>query len=502
MRPFRDLPIKSKLTLMLALTAAVSVALSGTALMLNEARLIKTSTVQTLTALAKVLGANSAAALTFDDRAAANETLFFLLEEHLVDEACIYDASGEVFAEYSTAPGTHPWPTPLWEDTSRTRENYLEVFHQIRQENKTIGTVFLRTNLGAVRARIIQTMLIVGAVVVGSLCAAILLGARLQRIISAPILRLAQATQTISAQGDYSVRVEKKSRDELGALYDGFNAMLEQIQTRDAELEQHRLHLEDLVQGRTRDLEARTREADAASNEARAARETAEQRAAETAAAYNELMVAQQRLAAHAATLEAASRSMKLDETLRSVLDACIEQLGFDSGTFYLVDPVTDELVLRHAQNFPEHFTEHMRRMRLGSAIAPTEFAQGVQFLDQRWLKEHFALDPIFLAERITSAAIVPLSVGERFAGLLILASHIHGEIEPGLRTMLLDLIRSICTAVANALQADDLERFNRAAAQREDRVIEMKREVNALLAELAREPKYTVTEEQLAPTP
>jgi len=84
MRPFRDLPIKSKLTLMLALTAAVSVALSGTALMLNEARLIKTSTVQTLTALAKVLGANSAAALTFDDRAAANETLFFLLEEHLV----------------------------------------------------------------------------------------------------------------------------------------------------------------------------------------------------------------------------------------------------------------------------------------------------------------------------------------------------------------------------------------------------------------------------------
>ena len=64
------------------------------------------------------------------------------------------------------------------------------------------------------RARIIQTIIIVGAVVLGSLGAAILLGVRLQRIISAPILRLAQATQTISAQGDYSVRVEKGSRDE------------------------------------------------------------------------------------------------------------------------------------------------------------------------------------------------------------------------------------------------------------------------------------------------
>jgi len=213
-------------------------------------------------------------------------------------------------------------------------------------------------------------------------------------------------------------------------------------------------------------------------------------------------MAAQQRLAAHAAILEAASRSIKLDDVLRAVLDACVTQLGFDSGAIYLTDPLTDDLLLKHSQGFTDPFLEHMHRMRLGTTAAPAEFAQGAQFLDQYWLEHRFAADPAFLAERMTAAAVMPLTVGERFVGLLILASHIHTDVEPGLRTMILDLAGSIRTAAANALQADDLERFNRAAAAREDRVIEMKREVNALLAELAREPKYTVTHDQLTPTP
>ncbi len=50
------------------------------------------------------------------------------------------------------------------------------------------------------------------------------------------------------------------SGDELGLLTDAFNDMLCQIERRDGELEQHRLHLEELVQDRTRSLEAKTRE--------------------------------------------------------------------------------------------------------------------------------------------------------------------------------------------------------------------------------------------------
>jgi hypothetical protein len=49
---------------------------------------------------------------------------------------------------------------------------------------------------------------------------------------------------------------------------------------------------------------------------------------------------------------------------------------------------------------------------------------------------------------------------------------------------------------VANALQTEDLDRFNRAAAGREDRVIQVKQEVNELLIELGRQPRYASTYE------
>jgi signal transduction histidine kinase len=61
--------------------------------------------------------------------------------------------------------------------------------------------------------------------------------------------------QTVARERDYAVRAEKQSNDELGQLVDGFNEMLGQIQTRDAELHAARDHLEKRVQERTRELE-------------------------------------------------------------------------------------------------------------------------------------------------------------------------------------------------------------------------------------------------------
>lgn len=241
-------------------------------------------------------------------------------------------------------------------------------------------------------------------------------------------------------------------------------------------------------------------EAQNASIEARLARVAAERQAAETVAAYDELMAVQRKLAAHTAILQAAGRTVKLDETLRSVLDTCVEQLGFDNGSIYLVDPLTDELLLRHARGVSEPFIEHMRRIPAGAPMRPDAAAREVQFFDKRRLNEHFAADAEFLAEGLAATATVPLAAGGKFLGLLALGSHTDEDIGPESRDVLAGLTHAISPAIANALQAEDLERFNRAAAGREDRVIEMKLEVNDLLVELGRQRKYKVTHEQLAP--
>ena len=68
-----------------------------------------------------------------------------------------------------------------------------------------------------------------------------ILSARLQRVISGPVLKLAETARSVSENKDYSVRAEKHGDDEVGALIESFNEMLAQIQKRDAELQEARL---------------------------------------------------------------------------------------------------------------------------------------------------------------------------------------------------------------------------------------------------------------------
>jgi putative nucleotidyltransferase with HDIG domain len=68
---------------------------------------------------------------------------------------------------------------------------------------------------------------------------------------------MAGVTRTISKRKDYSLRMVVQNKDEAGILAEGFNEMLSQIQKRDAEIEEHREHLQDLVAQRTEEL-ART----------------------------------------------------------------------------------------------------------------------------------------------------------------------------------------------------------------------------------------------------
>src|SRR5260221_4790826 len=60
--------------------------------------------------------------------------------------------------------------------------------------------------------------------------AAYLLSRKLQHQISKPILALAETAKSISDRRDYSVRAKKFGADELGLLTDAFNQMLEQVQ--------------------------------------------------------------------------------------------------------------------------------------------------------------------------------------------------------------------------------------------------------------------------------
>ena len=255
MKSFKDLAINTKLTLLVVLAGGVALLLSCIAFVTNDVRIARSSMVEQMSTLAEVLGSNSTAALNFDDPDAAAELLTSLRQQPEVELACIYDASGKVFAAYyrgnqrSKVPAT---PAPVGHRF--TGDGYLDVTRQIKHDGQSIGAIYVHASMQELYDQIFWYVSIVAVVMIVSLAASILLSSRVQRAISAPIVKLAEAAKRISTENNYAIRVTKIADDELGTLYDQFNAMLDQIQQRDAAIQRANDELETKVELRTSEL--------------------------------------------------------------------------------------------------------------------------------------------------------------------------------------------------------------------------------------------------------
>jgi len=110
-----------------------------------------------------------------------------------------------------------------------------------------LGDVVITLSQDKVHEGIQRTL---NSVILGNiflLLTALFLLLRFQNVIIKPVLDLVRVMTSVSLKGDYTLRADVHSRDELGLLAGGFNEMLDQIQ-------HHREHLEDEVAKRTAEL--------------------------------------------------------------------------------------------------------------------------------------------------------------------------------------------------------------------------------------------------------
>ena len=256
MTPLRDTPIKGKLTAITMLTSGVALLLACVAFVTYELTAFRTNTVDELSTTAAIVGDNSGAALAFDDPDSARQTLRSLnVHPHIVG-AALYDRNGKLFASYDRADAGMPFQAPPLEGQGhRFEKDRLKLFYGFDLAGEHAGTVYIESDLSELRALMIRYALIGGCVLLVSWAVAFLLAARLQRSISAPISHLALVMNQVQTRNDYSLRATRHGNDELGALIDGFNSMLDQISAQDSALQEARDNLELRVAERTGELE-------------------------------------------------------------------------------------------------------------------------------------------------------------------------------------------------------------------------------------------------------
>jgi signal transduction histidine kinase/HAMP domain-containing protein len=228
--PLRNLPIRRKLMVMLLVTSGAVLALTCAAFIGYQYVSYRAAASHTLQTLGEVIASNSTAAVAFDNAPDETDVLAALHAEPRVIRAAVYDSAGALFAQYPGDAPANVFPPHPQHDGLRFDAGTLLDYQPIRQGGNTrMGTLYLRWDLSSLHHEIALYSLIAAGMTAFAMLLAYVLGRSLQQQISIPVQTLGHAALAVSEKQDYTVRAPKLGNDELGALTDAFNHMLDQL---------------------------------------------------------------------------------------------------------------------------------------------------------------------------------------------------------------------------------------------------------------------------------
>ena len=167
---YLDLSIRHKLQTIVMVTSAVALLVASVVFTLYDRSTFLTAKTEDLSALAKMVGSNSTAALSFGDAKSASEVLSALEAKPHVINACIYNKDGRVFASYSrdAAHSDFKLPPARAQATAIVNQNMV-LFQPITLNGKSIGTIFIEADLTDLSARLTRFLEIDFLVLLSSL---------------------------------------------------------------------------------------------------------------------------------------------------------------------------------------------------------------------------------------------------------------------------------------------------------------------------------------------
>lgn len=187
-----------------------------------------------------VIENNIGAAIAFEDRRSASETLNSLSLNTSIEHAYILLNDNTVFADYQS-------PKFKEESAENTKSLFphggmIHLTRKILVNELQVGTIYLDASLNKINNRIgVFSLVLLMAVFLAMLLARLISG-YLNRYITGPIGYLEKLVGDITKKQDYTHRSNIQTHDEIGALSAGINNMLDNITLRDAKLHEELEH--------------------------------------------------------------------------------------------------------------------------------------------------------------------------------------------------------------------------------------------------------------------
>jgi len=247
MGSIRDWPVKWKIIAITLSITALSLALCVILFVFKDLRFFKEEWVRSLRVLTLAAGSSERVREAIQDPALGESLLHALGKNEEIEAAALYDEKDRLVALYrrnEEIPFAKPTSLSAGEFLTKDR---LEIVHPIRTGNRLLGKIYLHANHGSLTRHLSEQLGLVALILAITLPLALFMTLKLQRLITNPLLALADTTQWISQNPDYSIRVGHNHQDEIGTLFKGFNTMLSAIEERDHALDKNRRELESLL---------------------------------------------------------------------------------------------------------------------------------------------------------------------------------------------------------------------------------------------------------------
>ena len=218
--------IRHKLLLMVLVANFTTLIIAGSILLYHDFMQYRDGRASELSSLAAVLSQGSITSLEFDDARVANENLAQLSANPNIVAAAIYTNKSHLFASYlqkqSTKIELPPAPTS---DSVQFNQGELMVFKRIQTDHGTVGSIYIKAHYD-LSAWLRSYLLILSAVLIGSLSLGLVISSKLQRWVSGPLHAVSEVAREVMQQHNYSLRTVKSTDDEVGQLAEAFNGML------------------------------------------------------------------------------------------------------------------------------------------------------------------------------------------------------------------------------------------------------------------------------------
>jgi len=255
---FRDFSVRTKMTLVVLASCAISLAVASVGLFLFQRYMMQEAFKNDIITLGQVLAHQSSGPVIFQDAQAASELLAALRSEPQVVSAVIRMPDGKALAGWGS-------PLPLMADARGEAQDgvrwvgrrQLHIVHGIRWRGERVGTFGLVADFTTVYGRLILwSWGLAGLVTIGAVTIGVSVTRALQGTITRPILQLAGIARSMADSAQFTQRAVRQSGDEVGMLTDAFNHMLDRQEQAAANLRRSNHELAREVSARGRAQEA------------------------------------------------------------------------------------------------------------------------------------------------------------------------------------------------------------------------------------------------------